>query len=882
MASFPAVNVYAAEKTYKVTDTITAVLKDGVLTISGTGAMPDYSRVSSWNTGEDLSEYEPWHNEAYEITSIVVKSGITRIGDHSFDGTAVSQVQIADSVTEIGYAAFTNCRYLKSITLPKNLKEISANLFANDRSLETLTYGDKISYIGSTALWGTQIKELHFPASLTEIHTDAFGSTNLEKITVDAKNPSFSAKNGILYSKDGKVLIYVPRSFKSSSFKCTGVEKIEERAFEGVEGVTSVDLTGVKTIGANAFGASGLTSIHIADSVESIDTNAFYRCDNLKKVTIGRGLESISLNCFYMCAIEELVLPETLKYVTAYSFSTNESLKKVVIKGATILGQGCFAGCRSLTSVTLNDGLKYICGNAFKYCENLKTLTVPSSVAYIQAGAFDAATNVTKKSTYATVSEDGDLMKADDFAVDGTRKYGNAFEVLNIVNQERAKEGLSPLKMESSLLESAMQRAAEISVVFSHSRPTGLDCFSINPKINGENIAYGQSNPSHVMNSWMNSSGHRGNILGSGYTTIGIGCFEYNNILHWVQVFGNDSSVTASCSQPADTAVSAPIQLPSETIDSYDSFGEDFPVWDWPRESVSYKYAIAPEEVLLSPDSEGTTISLRVIPEGSYNGTYLSSKSVIWSSSNESVAKVKNGFITVVGKGECEVYASSSNRIVAKVKVKIRVAEVWEKENGNWKYVDEKGDYCIDKIATIKGKGYYFDENGYMQTGWQKIDGKWYFFDGSGVMQTGWLSNGGKWYYMGEDGAMTRGWQKVEGKWYYLGWADDPDSGAMRTGWVYDGGAWYYMHSSGRMMTGWIQSGGTWYYLKGSGAMAANEYVSGYWLNANGSWTYPHRASWRKSGNRWWYGDTSGWYAANATYKIDGVNYSFDAAGWMK
>ena len=205
----------------------------------------------------------------------------------------------------------------------------------------------------------------------------------------------------------------------------------------------------------------------------------------------------------------------------------------------------------------------------------------------------------------------------------------------------------------------------------------------------------------------------------------------------------------------------------------------------------------------------------------------------------------------------------------------------WKKESNKWTYYSW-GDKSKNKWIEEGEKYYYVGADGYMQTGWQKINGKWYFFDGSGVMQTGWLSNGGKWYYMGEDGAMTRGWQKVDGKWYYLGWADDPDSGAMRTGWVYDGGTWYYMHSSGRMMTGWIQSGGTWYYLKGSGAMAANEYVSGYWLNANGSWTYPHRASWRKSGNRWWYGDTSGWYAANVTYKIDGVNYSFDAAGWMK
>ena len=146
----------------------------------------------------------------------------------------------------------------------------------------------------------------------------------------------------------------------------------------------------------------------------------------------------------------------------------------------------------------------------------------------------------------------------------------------------------------------------------------------------------------------------------------------------------------------------------------------------------------------------------------------------------------------------------------------------------------------------------------------------------------GWLKRdtdwGTLWYYTEKGGDLAIGWKKVGGEWYYF----EQYSGCMTTGWVSDGGAWYYMNSSGAMQTGWIKAGNTWYYLKGSGVMAANEYVGGYWLNANGSWTYPHKAAWRKSGNRWWYEDASGWYAKNAAYVIDGVRYEFDAVGWMK
>ena len=83
------------------------------------------------------------------------------------------------------------------------------------------------------------------------------------------------------------------------------------------------------------------------------------------------------------------------------------------------------------------------------------------------------------------------------------------------------------------------------------------------------------------------------------------------------------------------------------------------------------------------------------------------------------------------------------------------------------------------------------------------------------------------------------------------------------------------------MQTGWTTVKGRTFYLKDDGVMAASEYIDGWWLDSNGVWTYPHRASWKKDGNRWWYGDTNGWYARNASYKIDGKVYKFDKDGWL-
>lgn len=125
----------------------------------------------------------------------------------------------------------------------------------------------------------------------------------------------------------------------------------------------------------------------------------------------------------------------------------------------------------------------------------------------------------------------------------GSYEYNSAYctEVLRLVNEERAKQGLSSLAWSDSLAESATVRAKEIIVKFSHTRPDGTSCFTVNPKARGENIASGYNSPQAVVTAWMNSPGHRANILNSSYTTLGIGYVksaEGGYTHYWVQLFG--------------------------------------------------------------------------------------------------------------------------------------------------------------------------------------------------------------------------------------------------------------------------------------------------------------------------------------------------------
>ena len=117
-------------------------------------------------------------------------------------------------------------------------------------------------------------------------------------------------------------------------------------------------------------------------------------------------------------------------------------------------------------------------------------------------------------------------------------------EVVDLVNAERAKEGLSPLTLDTKVSAAAQVRAKECEQSFSHTRPNGssfataLKEQNISYRNAGENIAWGQRSPEAVMNAWMNSSGHRANIMNANFTTIGVGYYQNaNGTNYWCQLF---------------------------------------------------------------------------------------------------------------------------------------------------------------------------------------------------------------------------------------------------------------------------------------------------------------------------------------------------------
>lgn len=127
-----------------------------------------------------------------------------------------------------------------------------------------------------------------------------------------------------------------------------------------------------------------------------------------------------------------------------------------------------------------------------------------------------------------------------------TEELTFAEQVVVLVNKERAKENLSPVSIDEKIEDAALVRAKEIQTSFSHTRPNGssfataLKEAGATYRSAGENIAWGQKTPEEVVKAWMNSSGHRANIMNPNYSRIGVGHLQNaKGTSYWVQLFAN-------------------------------------------------------------------------------------------------------------------------------------------------------------------------------------------------------------------------------------------------------------------------------------------------------------------------------------------------------
>ena len=195
---------------------------------SDTGVMKDYS----------ASDESEWDSYTYDITSIIIKDGVTHIGDYAFNSCTNLTVTIPTSVTSIGKYAFSNCKNLMSVTIPASVTSIGSSAFAACNSLATVTFAsessqlktigngafedcgkltsvtipDGVTSIGSSAFNSSGLTSVSVPASVTNIGANAFLlCTSLASVTIHASSPAVCGKYAFDANKTGRK-ISVPSS----------------------------------------------------------------------------------------------------------------------------------------------------------------------------------------------------------------------------------------------------------------------------------------------------------------------------------------------------------------------------------------------------------------------------------------------------------------------------------------------------------------------------------------------------------------------------------------------------------------------------------------------------------------------------------------------
>ncbi len=750
---------------------LTISFADGVLSVSGSGAMTDYTASDRYSL--------PWSNYVYQVDKIVINSGVTHIGAFSFVSTSASQISIAETVTSIGNYAFGENTNLTSVSIPGTVKEIGDAVFADCYNLSSVTLNPGIQSLGGYLFQNTCFKTLTIPASVSSIGFKiAISNESMQTFQVDSGNSYFSSEGGVLFDKAKSTLIDYPIGKTGSSYTVPGsVRTIGNSAFLDQKYLTAVNVNKTTTIEDWAFArVTGLATITLPSTVTALGNGPFDGCTSLKSAYIKAPITVTPYRFFSDCtSLQTVELPGTLQELYLRTFYN----------------------CSSLKSIALPASLQTIDVYAFYGCTGLTSLTIPDSVTVIEDGAFEGCTNL--KVTYPaglTEMADGSHRLIIQETVTGTFDYSEANAVLTLVNQERAKYGADPLKMDAELLEAAMQRAAEISVSFSHTRPDGTDCFSISSKITGENIAAWQSNAAAVMNSWNNSPGHHSNIISTGFKSIGIGCFIVNGAHYWVQVFGwgEASGSTKSGQVKKSTTVNV------ELADDYVGLAKLNGTWFYVKNKKI-----------------NTTCTNLV----EYNGSwfYVKNGKVDWSA---------NTLAQVNGKG-------------------------------TWYYVKNgKIDWSANTFAQVNGKGtWYYVKNGKLDwsyNGLVQYNKTWYYIQNGKLNwnYTNLVLYNGTWYYVKNGkidwSANTLAQVNGKGTWYYV------KNGKLD--WTYNGlqqyyGTWYYIQN-GKLNWNYsnlVLYNGTWFYVK-NGKIDWNVTTLAQ-VNGKGTWYYVKngKIDWNYTGN---------------------------------
>lgn len=275
------------------------------------------------------SAFEGCENLSY----VQISNSVTEIEDRAFFGTALTSVNIPDTVTWIDAQAFGGCLKLVSLTTPRTntaYQTIDGDLYNKEgtvliqyavgKTAAEFVIPDGVQTVEKNAFYyAVGLEKIGVPASVNVLGERVFGTClSLREIAVDDKNTSYRSRNGDLYSADSAILLQYAIGKENAEFVSTDdVKSIAEGAFEHAKLLKKATLSATLTeIGKGAFkDCTALEEVVLPDSLKSVGDEAFSGCTALKEVTIPASVESIGIGAFRGSALESAVFEETEGWV---------------------------------------------------------------------------------------------------------------------------------------------------------------------------------------------------------------------------------------------------------------------------------------------------------------------------------------------------------------------------------------------------------------------------------------------------------------------------------------------------------------------------------------------------------------------------------------
>lgn len=288
----------------------------GVLTISGTGAMENFTNFN----------YQPWASYRSLITSVVIGDGITTIGNYAFSNVSnLASVTLPSSLTAIGQSVFSSCTSLASVSIPANVTSIGNNAFSN-AGLTSISISANVETIGNYAFQNcASLGTVTFASpnsALTSIGTSAFSGTALTSVTIPATTngltiggQSFAVAGitSVSFASPSNITTIDDRAFSGTGITSVNIPATKSyltlnRAFEGCASLATVTFDApskVASIGMRTFEGTAISTITLPASVGSLGMRAFRNCSNLQNVYFEpANCPNIANNSFQNCHAE--------------------------------------------------------------------------------------------------------------------------------------------------------------------------------------------------------------------------------------------------------------------------------------------------------------------------------------------------------------------------------------------------------------------------------------------------------------------------------------------------------------------------------------------------------------------------------------------------